>query len=348
MTDDSATLGMTAQQLQAFMAPRVPSFGTVTGIEKFGTGQSNPTFLITTDLRRYVLRTKPPGPLLPSAHQVEREFRVLMALGSQGIPVPQVYHLTRDDASPTGRAFYVMEFLRGRIFWDPALPDQTPADRAALYDAMNATLARLHDVDVAAAGLADYGKPGTYFARQTDRWAAQYAASTTDPLPEMVRVLAWLRASMPVDDGQVSLVHGDWRMDNLMFAPRTPEVLGILDWELSTLGHPLADLAYQCMQWRLPNSGDMRGLGGIDRAALGLPTEAEYVAAYCARRGIGPIENWSFYIVFAFFRLAAILAGVAARALAGNASNPEQAQKYGQSVPMLAALAVAEIEEAGA
>jgi aminoglycoside phosphotransferase (APT) family kinase protein len=205
---------------------------------------------------------------------------------------------------------------------------------------MNVALAGLHDVDTAAVGLSDFGKPGNYFARQLDRWGRQYLASVAAPTPDMARIMAWLEQAMPPDDRQVALVHGDWRLDNMIFARDKPEILGVLDWELSTLGHPLADLAYQCMQWRLPNDGRMRGLGGIDRAAHGLPTEAEYVAAYCARRGLPMIDNWAFYLVFAFFRLAAILAGVGARADSGNASNPDQARAYGQAVPVLATLAL--------
>jgi aminoglycoside phosphotransferase (APT) family kinase protein len=317
-------------------------------LEKFTTGQSNPTFLVTTQQRRFVLRTKPGGPLLKSAHQVEREFRVLQALGSQPVAVPQVFYLARDEASPSGRAFFLMEFLQGRIFWDPALPDLARQERAAIFDRMNAALAALHSVDVASAGLADYGKASGYFARQTERWAAQYRDSAPSPLPQMTEIMAWLDRTMPPDDGTVALVHGDWRIDNIMFARSEPEIIGILDWELSTLGHPFADLAYQCMQWRLPNDGDMRGLGGVDRDAAGLPSEAEYVAAYCARRGISGIDNWSFYLVFAFFRLAAILAGVAARAEGGNASNPEMARKYGAAVPRLADMACAILREGAA
>ncbi|MEO0905100.1 MAG: phosphotransferase family protein, partial [Pseudomonadota bacterium] len=233
----------------------------------------------------------------------------------------------------------IMRYLPGRIFWDPALPDCADAERPAIYDAMNKALAAMHDVDVGAVGLADYGKPGNYFARQLERWSSQYLSSVEEPSAAMSDIMTWLGAHMPADDRQVALVHGDWRLDNMIFQADAPDIAGILDWELSTLGHPMADLAYQCMQWRLPNQGDMRGLAGVDRAALGLPSEAQYVADYAARRGIGQIDNWPFYLVFAFFRLAAILAGVAARAAAGNASNPAMARKYGAAVPALAAMA---------
>ena len=340
MKEAAKDLGMSLAQLDGYLSAAVPGIASVQEVAKFGTGQSNPTYLITAQSGRYVLRSKPPGDLLPSAHAVDREFRVMQALAKTAVPVPRMLHLADAATSPSGRAFFVMEHLDGRIFWDPALPALPQAGRAAIYDAMNAELAALHDVDTAAVGLSDFGKPGTYFARQLDRWSRQYLASVAEPTPAMAQIMAWLAQQMPPDDGQVALVHGDWRLDNMIFAPDAPDILGVLDWELSTLGHPLADLAYQCMQWRLPHDGRMRGLGGIDRTAHGLPTEAEYVAAYVARRGLPAIDNWAFYLVFAFFRLAAILAGVGARAQSGNASNPDQARAYGQAVPVLAALAL--------
>ena len=269
----------------------------------------------------------------------------MQALASTNVPVPEMFHLAKAATSPNRRDFFVMRYLPGRVFWDPALPDCAASERAAIYDAMNQTLAALHDVDVASVGLGDYGKPGNYFARQLDRWSSQYRASVEAPSDAMAQIMDWLGANMPTDDGQVSLVHGDWRLDNMIFASDAPQIAGVLDWELSTLGHPMADLAYQCMQWRLPNQGDMRGLAGVDRAALGLPGEAEYVANYLRRRGLPGIDNWPFYLVFAFFRLAAILAGVAARAAAGNASNPKMARKYGAAVPALAAMATIVIHE---
>jgi len=335
---------ITPENLLAWCEAQIEGFAGPMRLEKFGTGQSNPTYRIDAASGTYVLRAKPPGPLLKSAHLVEREYRVMAALAPTPVPVPRMLALASDASSPLGRAFFVMEHLAGRIFWDPALPDLDRNERGEIYDAMNRTLAALHDVDVDAVGLADFGRPGNYYARQTDRWWRQYLASVDAPSPEMTRLAGWLRDRMPEDDGQVSLVHGDFRLDNMIFAPDAPRVLGLLDWELATLGHPLADLAYQCMQWRLPHDTGMRGLGGLDRAALGIPEEAAYVAAYLARRGIGEIGDWSFYLVFSFFRLVAILAGVVRRAEEGNASNPESARTYASAIPMLAALAIDEAD----
>jgi aminoglycoside phosphotransferase (APT) family kinase protein len=332
--------------LGPYLAAHIDGFGTLDGIEKFPSGQSNPTYLLTSGDKRFVLRAKPPGQLLKSAHQVDREFRVLGALAGTAVPVPRVLHLSGED-SPIGRMFYVMDCVDGRIFWDPALPDvASNAERAAIYDAMNATLAALHAVDFAAIGLADYGRPGSYFERQFGRWSSQYRASETETIPAMDALTLWLERAMPQDDGTVSIVHGDYRLDNMIFAPDQPRVLAVLDWELSTLGQPCADLAYQCMQWRLPHSSGFRGLGGIDRAAIGLPSEEDYVAAYCRRRGLSGISNWTFFLAFSFFRLAAICQGVYRRALDGNASNPEKAATYGAAVPLLAGLAMDMVEGA--
>ena len=341
--DDISGLGIEQSTLRGWLTDHVPDMGQLRRVQKFGAGQSNPTYLLECSAGRFVLRSKPGGQLLKSAHLVEREFRVMQALAGSAVPVPPVLHLEADATSPTGRAFFIMGYVEGRIFFDPALPDCP--DRGAMFDAMNATLAALHDVDVAAAGLTDFGKPAGYFQRQLDRWGQQYAAATAQPLADMVRLERWLQDNVPPDDGQVTLVHGDWRIDNLMFAPDAPDVVAVLDWELSTLGHPFADLAYQCMQWRLPNSGDMRGLGGIDRAAVGLPGEQAYVSRYLERRGLGAIDKWPFYLGFSFFRLASILAGVVARAEAGNASNPVMARAYGRAVPQLAAMAVRVMEK---
>ncbi|MEM7469741.1 MAG: phosphotransferase [Pseudomonadota bacterium] len=324
------------EELSEFLSRHAPELPPATALEKFPTGQSNPTYKLTCGAQAFVLRAKPPGPLLKSAHLVEREFRVMRALAESQVPVPQMITLAEDEVSPLGRAFFIMELVDGRIFWDPAVPDVPKAERASLYDEMNRVLAALHEVNVESAGLSDFGKPGNYFVRQLDRWSRQYLASRAAPNVQMDRLIGWLEAHVPSDDGQVALVHGDFRLDNMIFAPDAPHVLALLDWELSTLGHPLADLAYQCMQWRLPHDGGMRGLGGVDRAALGLPEEAAYVANYCARRGILPPDNWAFYLAFSFFRLAAILEGVVSRARKGNASNPETAKTYAAAIPVLA------------
>ncbi|HGG04594.1 MAG TPA: phosphotransferase family protein [Aliiroseovarius sp.] len=342
MTND---LGITHSDLGAYLGAHLEGFQGPFEMSRLVAGQSNPTFLIKAASGRYVLRAKPPGMLLKSAHMVDREYRVMAALAGSDVPVPRVFHLATDADSPIGRAFFVMEYLDGRIFWDPSLPDVTMAQRAGFYDAMNATLAALHDVDPVEIGLSDFGKPGNYFARQTDRWTRQYTASVTGDNPDMNRLIKWLEDNMPDDDGQISLVHGDYRLDNMVFHHDRAQVIGLLDWELSTLGHPLADLAYQCMQWRLPHEAGMRGLGGLDRAALGIPDEDAYVAAYCARRGIDRPDNWAFYLGFSFFRLAAILEGVVARARAGNAANPEKARQYESAIPVLVGLALAGIGE---
>jgi aminoglycoside phosphotransferase (APT) family kinase protein len=294
-----------------------------------------------------VLRAKPPGQLLKSAHQVDREYRVMKALAGTDVPVPPVLHLSPED-SPIGRMFYVMQFLEGRILWDPALPEiGSSGERSAIYDAMNRTLAALHSVDVGKVGLADFGKPGSYFERQLSRWTSQYRASETGTIVDMDNLIAWLEQHLPPDDGLVSLVHGDFRIDNMMFAPDRPEVIAVLDWELSTLGHPYADLSYQCMHWRLPHASGFRGLGGIDRAAVGLPSEEEYVARYCERRGLAGIDNWTFCLAFSFFRLGAICQGVYKRYVDGNASNPEKAKGYHEVVKLLARAAVELIEKEG-
>jgi aminoglycoside phosphotransferase (APT) family kinase protein len=332
--------------LDAWASAHVEGYAGPSTAHKFPTGQSNPTYLITTPTARYVLRRKPPGKLLKSAHMVEREYRVLKALESAGFPAPRALALCEDEAV-AGSVFYLMSHVDGRIFWDPAMPDSTREERAAVYDAMNEALAKLHAIDIAKAGLADYGKPGNYFARQLQRWSEQYRASETGEIADMNRLIDWLGAHVPADDGRVALVHGDWRIDNMIFAPDAPRLMAVLDWELSTLGHPFADLAYQCMQWRLPNAGEFRGLAGVDRAALGVPDEASYVAAYCRRAGLSRIPDWTFLIAFSFFRIAAIVQGVYKRSLDGNASNPERAAKMGAAVPLMAKLAMAEVERGG-
>jgi aminoglycoside phosphotransferase (APT) family kinase protein len=342
MSPDAAHLD--TARLGPYLAEHVPGFGRFESADKFAGGQSNPTFLIRSTGGRFVLRRKPPGTLLKSAHAVEREYRVMAALAATDVPVPRVLHLCEDEGV-IGSTFFIMDFIDGRIFWDGRLPDVAPEERWRIYDSMNAALAALHSADPARVGLGDFGRPGSYFERQTARWSGQYRASETDAIPAMDALIGWLERETPADDGRVSLVHGDYRLDNMIFEPSGPRILALLDWELSTLGHPFADLAYQCMQWRLPAEGAFRGLGGLDRGAHGLPTEAEYVARYCERTGVSDIPNWTYYLAFSFFRLAAILQGVYRRSLDGNASNPERARQMGETVPMLAAMAMELVEE---
>ncbi len=346
MATPAATSAMIIDEaaLGAYLAAHWPGFSGPVKAEKFAGGQSNPTFMLTHAGGRAVLRKKPPGQLLKSAHAVDREYRVMKALGGTPVPVPRM-HVLCEDESVIGTAFYVMEFVDGRIIWDPAIPEVSRDERSAIYDAMNAALAALHSVDPAAVGLADFGRPGNYFARQLSRWTEQYRASETEHLPTIDQVITWLEQNLPADDGRASLVHGDYRIDNMIFAKDGPALLAILDWELSTIGHPFADIAYQCMHWRLPHAGSFRGLAGIDRAAVGIPTEADYVARYCARTGIDGIPRWDFYLAFSLFRMAAILQGVLKRALSGNASNPERAMQVKDNIPILARMAVDVIEK---
>ena len=325
--------------LSRYLEAQLPDFKGPISAEKTPSGQSNPTFLLTSPSGRYVLRKKPPGQLLKSAHAVDREYRVMKGLEHTDVPVPRMLHLCEDDAV-LGTAFFVMEFVDGTVFWNPALPELEKAQRTKVYDEENRALAALHLVDPAEVGLADFGKAGSYFARQRDRWTKQYRASETGRLDDMETLIAWLEKNEQPDDGRVSLVHGDYRLDNMIFANDGSHLLAVIDWELSTLGHPFSDLAYQCMQWRLPNRDAMRGLADVDRTALGIPTEAEYIAKYCERVGIGAIPNWNYYLAFSFFRLAAIVQGVKKRGLEGNASNPEKARKSGEMVPVLAKMAV--------
>jgi aminoglycoside phosphotransferase (APT) family kinase protein len=335
---------MSTQQLDTtrlgnYLAEHIPGFSGHLTAEKFAGGQSNPTFKLTANGTDYVLRRKPPGELLKSAHAVDREFRVISALRDTEVPVPRT-HVLCEDESVIGSMFYVMEYLEGRILWDPSLPEaKDNEERRAIFDSMNATMAALHNVDVDEVGLSDYGRPGNYFERQTGRWSKQYRASETQHIPEMERLMDYLVANMPEDDGKLSLVHGDYRLDNLMFHPSEPRAVALLDWELSTLGNPLADLANQCMAWMLPGGGGIAGMAGVDRKSLGIPSDEEYIATYCERTGRSGIENWNFYIVFSMFRLAAILQGVLKRAEMGNASSPE-AKARGELVVPLAQAAV--------
>ena len=306
--------------LARYLEDHVPGFEGPIDAEKFAGGQSNPTFLLQSRSGRYVLRRQPPGELLKSAHAVDREFRVLTALSGTEVPVPRPYHLCV-DRGVIGSMFYVMSFEDGRIFWNPALPELPRSDRAGCYDAVLRTMVALHDIDVEAAGLAGYGRPDNYFQRQIGVWTKQYRAAETDRLDAMEALIDWLPMACPEDAGPATLVHGDFRLDNVMFGSDSYRVKAVLDWELSTLGNPLADLAYFCMCLRLPSDGPVPGLANQDRVALGVPQEAEIVARYCELRGIEPIRDWDFYLAFSFFRLAAIAQGVKARALKGNASN---------------------------
>ena len=300
-------------------------------VEQFQGGQSNPTYRVTAGNRRYVLRRKPPGKLLPSAHAIDREYRVMSALADTGVPVAKMLALCEDDAV-IGTAFYVMEHVDGRILWDPALPGMAPAQRAAHYDELNRVIATLHQVDYAAAGLPDFGRTGNYIERQVARWSKQYQAAGAERIAAMDRLIEWLPSHIPVDD-ETSIVHGDYRLDNVIFHPTEPRILAVLDWELSTLGHPLSDFAYQVMAWRLAPE-EFRGLKGADLAALGIPDEAEYVAAYCRRTGRQEIANWEFYLIFNMFRISAILHGVLSRAMQGNAASADAVEMGSRARPV--------------
>jgi aminoglycoside phosphotransferase (APT) family kinase protein len=328
--------------LQRYLASQVPQVGQLRGMEKFGDGQSNPTYLLDTSAGQFVLRRQPAGELLKSAHAVDREFRVIHALRDSEVPVARALHLC-EDRSVIGSLFYLMSYEPGRIFWDPCLPELDKAERGEIYREMNRVLAALHEVDVEAVGLADFGRPGSYFERQVSRWSRQYRASETESIAAMDRLIEWLPRNLPDDDGKVSLIHGDFRIDNIVFDATRPRARALLDWELSTLGHPYADLAYQCMQWRMDRDCVIPGLGASDRDALGIPSEQEYVAQYCERRGLDAIPHWNFYLVFGFFRFAAILQGVLKRAIDGNASS-SKAYEYGALAPVLARQALELIE----
>jgi aminoglycoside phosphotransferase (APT) family kinase protein len=316
--------------LAAFLHEKVAPFAGAAQIEQFQGGQSNPTYRVTAGDRRYVLRRKPPGKLLPSAHAIDREFRVMAALADTGVPVARMVALC-DDPAVIGTAFYLMEYVEGRVLWDPLMPGMAPAARAAHWDELNRVLAALHRVDFAAVGLADFGKPGNYIERQIARWSKQYEAAPAEQIPAMDALIAWLPLHVPPGD-ETSIVHGDFRLDNVIFHPNEPRVLAVLDWELATLGHPLSDFAYHAMIWRLA-PGQFRGLKGCDFAGTGIPTEAEYVAAYCARIGRAGIAHahWEFYLIFNMFRIAAILHGVLARALQGNAASANALEQGGRA-----------------
>ncbi|RFU43782.1 phosphotransferase [Paraburkholderia sp. DHOC27] len=321
--------------LSAWLSQHVEGFAGPLTVEQFAGGQSNPTFKLITPSRTYVMRAKP-GPsakLLPSAHAVEREYRVMHALAGTDVPVARMLALCEDE-SVMGRAFYVMEFVEGRVLWDQSLPGMTPAQRTAIYDEMNRVIAALHSVDVAAVGLADYGKPGNYFARQIGRWSKQYVASETEPIDAMHRLIEWLPQHMPAETSErVSIVHGDYRLDNLIFHPNEPRVLAVLDWELSTLGDPLADFAYHCMAWHV-DPAQFRGIAGLDWAALGIPDEAQYVERYCARTGFEIHGDWNFYLAYNMFRIAAILQGIMKRVVDGTAASAQALDAGRRAKPM--------------
>ena len=327
--------------LQRWLAQHLEGFAGPLEVSQFKGGQSNPTYLLTTPGGRWVMRSKPApvARLLPSAHAIEREYRVMRALADHGVPVARMALLCEDE-SVIGRAFYIMEYVDGRVLWEQSLPGMTPAERGAIYDEMNRVIAALHRVDVAATGLADYGRPGNYFDRQIGRWSKQYRASETECIEAMDALIAWLPANVPAgarDEREVAVVHGDFRLDNLIFHPSQPRVLAVLDWELSTLGHPLADFSYHCMAWHIP-PGVFRGIAGLDLAALGIPSEAAYVRRYCERTGRADadavVADWNFYLAYNLFRIAAILQGIAKRVEAGTASSAQAAQSAKGVRPM--------------
>ena len=334
-----------ADVLGPYLEAHVDGFRGLRRIEKFAGGQSNPTFRVSAASGEYVLRRQPPGKLLKSAHAVDREYRVIEALASTDVPVARVHHLCT-DSDVIGSMFYVMEYCDGRIFWDPAIPEVDRDERTAIYGEMIRVLAALHGVDADAVGLADFGKPGNYFQRQYDRWHAQYRASELEHIEPMEMLVDWVGANIPADDGRTSIVHGDYRLDNIVFERDRPRVMAVLDWELSTLGHPFADVGYLCMQMRMPSNAEgVRGLRDRNLDELGIPSEREYVAEYCRRVGIDGIDSFGFYVAFSFFRLAAIIQGVARRAVDGNASN-RNAAELGKLVGPMAGLALEAIEEA--
>ena len=327
--------------LQSWLQQHLPGFAGPLSVEMFKGGQSNPTYKLLTPGKAYVMRAKP-GPvakLLPSAHAIEREFRVMSALRQTDVPVAQM-HVLCEDESVIGRAFYVMECVEGRVMWDQSLPGMSREQRGAIYDEMNRVMAALHSVRPDAIGLSDYGKPGNYFERQIGRWSKQYVASITQPIAAMDQLMEWLPRNIPAmarDESLVSIVHGDYRLDNLMFHPTEPKVLAILDWELSTLGHPLADFSYHCMAWHIP-PGAFRGIGGLDVQALGIPTEDAYIARYCERTGFATPEqlraDWNFYLAYNLFRLAAILQGIAKRVEMGTASSAQAVSSAAGARPL--------------
>jgi aminoglycoside phosphotransferase (APT) family kinase protein len=317
--------------LERYMQSHVEGFSGKLEVEQFKGGQSNPTFLLRAGGKSYVLRRKPPGKLLPSAHAVDREYRVITALHGTDVPVARTYCLCEDE-SVIGTMFYIMDYVRGRVLWDQTLPGMAPAQRRAMFDELNRVIAALHQVDYERVGLASYGKPGAYIERQINRWIKQYRASETERIEAMENLIEWLPKNIPAGD-ETSIVHGDYRMDNVIFHPTEPKMLAVLDWELSTLGHPLADFAYHCMYWRL-TAGEFRGIGGVDLKSLGIPTEEEYVEMYCRRTGRSGIDNWDFYLAYNMFRLAGILQGIMGRVKDGTAASEHAAEQGRRARPM--------------
>jgi aminoglycoside phosphotransferase (APT) family kinase protein len=332
-----------AARLDAWLREHVEGYGGTLEMAQFKGGQSNPTYRLSAGGRHYALRRKPPGKLLPSAHAVDREFRVISALHGVGFPVARPYALCEDDAV-IGTAFYVMDCVEGRVLWDQALPGMTKPERRAIWEELNRVMALLHGIDYEAVGLSGFGKPGSYIARQVDRWTKQYRASETQKIEAMDRLMEWLPQNIPPGD-ETTVVHGDFRLDNTVFHPTEPRILAVLDWELSTLGHPLADFAYHAMSWHIP-PGQFRGIAGLDFGALGIPTEREYVDMYCARTGRGRIDasTWDYYVAYNLFRLAAILQGIAKRVLDGTAASTHAAEA-GQRAPLLAGLGWQQVEK---
>ena len=320
-------------RLETWMAANVEGFRGQLQVEQFKGGQSNPTFLLSAGGKQYVMRRKPPGALLQSAHAVDREYRVISALATTGVPVARTYALCEDE-SVIGTMFYIMDYVQGRILWDPALSGMTPDERRAIFDEMNRVIAALYSFDYQAVGLETYGKPGNYLERQVARWTKQYRASETERIEAVENLIEWLPKNIPADD-ETRIVHGDFRIDNVIFHPTEPRILAVLDWELSTLGHPLSDFAYHCMTWRM-QPGQARGLGGLPLQELGIPTEEEYVAAYLQRTGRKdvPKANWEYYMVFNMFRLTGILQGITKRVQLGNAASAEAAQTAKRTRPL--------------
>ncbi len=346
--DVAEALQFDVPRLEAYLRDHAPGFAGPLTVRQFKGGQSNPTYMLETPGRSYVLRRKPPGKLLPSAHAVDREFRVIRALHAQGFPVAEPVHFCADE-SVAGTAFYVMGFVAGRVFWNPEMPGSNPDERTAVYDAMNATLSRLHSFDPAAIGLADFGRGENYVARQVERWSKQYRASQTQEIDAMERLIEWLPANLPPPQPS-RLVHGDYRLDNMILHATEPKVLAVLDWELSTLGDPLADFTYHLMQWHMPPEDTGAGTGslvGFDLDALGIPTLAEYVNDYVMRTGLDPRPCLAVYLAYNFFRIAAILQGIAGRVRDGTATNEHAAAKA-QMVRPLAETAWRFAREAGA